>query len=70
MVGPRITSLDDRVIVQFGFQELGPGGHECAASNPRLAVLVDLEEPLGNRRLVNPWTWPVLEYPAGGPAPS
>jgi hypothetical protein len=70
LVGPKITSLDDRVVVQFGFRDLDPGVFACATSNPPLAVQVHLPEPLGNRMLVNPWSWPVSEFPAGSPSAS
>ena len=53
ILGPRVLSLEDRVIVVFGVRPLGGEFQECPG-NPSSRITVDLGEPLGDRELVDP----------------
>lgn len=61
VVGPTVALFPDRVLIVFGVREQG-GAHNCQ-SNPSIRVAVDLGEPLGNRRLVDPALLPPAEFP-------
>lgn len=59
VVGPAIVARAGEVRVVFGVRTQ-PGGHNCP-SNPSIRVQVDLGEPLGDRRLVDPVLWPAID---------
>lgn len=68
IVGPRIEYVDHTsVVVTFEVRPL-PGGQECPG-NPATIVEVELEEPLGNRRLLDGGREPPSEPPVCDTAP-
>jgi len=59
---PTIVYGEAEVLVIFGALPLGGGAHDCAG-NPSTAVVVELREPLGERRLLDGG-----EYPPADPS--
>jgi hypothetical protein len=57
VVGPDILEVGDKVLVTFAVRPLG-GGMQTCPGNPPTRVVVDLDEPLGNRQLLDGGTLP------------
>lgn len=63
IVGPEISYDADQVVVTFAVRPL-PGTAQACPSNPAAAVKVTLNEPLGDRRLIDGGADPPREPPA------
>ncbi|MGY6501942.1 MAG: hypothetical protein ACXIVQ_13755 [Acidimicrobiales bacterium] len=57
LIGPQIRYTDDEVIVAFAAVPLEAGAYTCQG-NPRTRVTIELEEPLGDRDLVDAFDAP------------
>jgi hypothetical protein len=62
IVGPEISYAADRVVVTFAVRP-PPGEAQDCQGNPATAVTVTLNEPLGDRRLVDGGAEPPREPP-------
>lgn len=56
IVGPAIQADERRIVILFGIQQLS-GAQTCQNGPPAL-VDVELDEPIGDRALVDPGHWP------------
>ena len=61
LVGPDIEVTDDAVIVEFRVRPLG--GFQNCPSNPATPVAVQLDQPLGDRQLLDGGSDPPREPP-------
>ncbi|MBA2632099.1 MAG: hypothetical protein H0U86_03690 [Chloroflexi bacterium] len=62
IIGPDIAYTDEAVTITFAVRPLGGGAQDCPG-NPSTPVMVRLDEPLGDRALLDGGTDPPREPP-------